>query len=603
LRVGIRLLLDLVERTIEENAPLVSVDLPTGYGKSTASLELLWEIYSGNLDHYAERVVHVVPTRCLVEEFVERARQKGIPAYGQCMFFTPELKDPYFIPPIVFSTIDSYALNFCKIPVAEFESLALGRTLGHFDIPRYATFSAINIFDEYHLLVPNDAKSQDEKYFAKAWTTLMVIIKELLRVKAPVVLETATPRTDALNELKTYLGVIPRVLSYDAAIDQEYIDQGTKIIVNDKEFSDPLLNREYPLSIHATSDFCKKAIEICMKVAGTCNILIVCNTIAQAVSIYRDLRARGLSTILLHSQFTIQDREQKLRVLRDQLSKNYTIAICTQVIEVGVNLDFDFLITDAAPLASLIQRVGRIGRDVRREGEQFPIHLIYDVSYEQKDIKLYSNVYPLETTKQTIQLLADLKNQEKRISWRIPASRKLDKIVPYNLLAEEIYRNQEFYNQQVAGILNAILSPSTDPSYAMLQITRLHSLIRDSMIMPVYVTPDYSELKPNELIVLYAERLVPAKPYSLGLELHETGLKICNRDVVRKSLKLIDDKFLAAFEESEGEQICLLSVSAEELYECFSRCFLRKNGKRYLFRALIANENAYNSEEGLMTWL
>ena len=431
----------------------------------------------------------------------------------------------------------------------------------------------------------------------------MIIIKELLKIKAPVILETATPRTDALNKLKGYLGVTPYTLSYDASLNQEYVVQNSKITVNDKEFTNAILNREYPLEIHVVPSFCEKAVELCIKTADTCNILIACNTIMQAASIYRDLKNKGLSPILLHSQFTIQDREQKLKMLREQLGKGSTIAICTQVIEVGVNLDFDLLITDAAPLASLIQRVGRIGRHIERVEEKFPIHLIYDTSYEQKNIKLYSYIYPLELTKQTTQLLLDLRNQGASISWRIPASKKFNNAVPYNLLAQEIYHNQELYNPQVASILRAILSPSTNPSDAILQIAKLHNLIRDSIIMPVYIPPDYSELKPGNPIVLHARRLVPAKPYSLGLELHETNLEIHDDKAVKTSLKLVNDKLLAVFEESESEQTLLLKVSTRELYECLSKGFLRRNGRRYLFRALIANEHAYNNEEGLITWL
>ncbi|MHC1637485.1 MAG: CRISPR-associated helicase Cas3' [Candidatus Nezhaarchaeales archaeon] len=601
LRLGIEYLMRLIKEVVRSKLPILCVDLPTGYGKSTASFTLLKEIYSGDLETYAERVIHVVPTRCLVEEFVERARHLRLPAYGQCMYFTPELKDPYLLAPIIFSTIDSYSLNFFKVPVAEYEDIALGRSLGHFDIPRYAAFTALNIFDEYHLLAPGDVESQERGFFSKAWTTLSTIIYELLKVKAPVILETATSRPDAVEDLKVNFG-IDRIysLSYDASISKEVVEKSSKIVINDKEFTEKLLNRNYITTPHKVSDFPKEVSNLCFEVAGTCNVLITCNTIRRAIQVYRNLRNRGLTPILLHSQFTLHDRWLKLKTIGSALSKKNAIVVSTQVIEVGVNLDFDMLITDAAPIVSLVQRIGRVGRKIDRQSEEsFDIHVLYDVTQEGNE--LYSNVYPLDLTRQTFEYIVKLRNEGKDILWRLSASKEVNRKIPYNKISESIFqRRTSYYNGEVGRILNVLLSPTTSSREATLYVQKLRSLVRDSIELPIYVPPE--EVMPEDVIQLHIERLIPAKPHNLGLQFKERGFDY-DLQRVKACLKTVNNSLLAVFEHERDETSRVIKISFNELSECFVKGYLRRKGERLIFRALIALESAYSSEEGFASWL
>lgn len=96
------------------------------------------------------------------------------------------------------------------------------------------------------------------------------------------------------------------------------------------------------------------------------SILIVCNTIKKAVSVYEELK--DLSPKLYHSLFTFDDREAKETEISktDRDGRNTGIWITTQVVEVSLDLDFDILITEAAPVNVLIQRMGRCYR--RRKG-------------------------------------------------------------------------------------------------------------------------------------------------------------------------------------------------------------------------------------------
>ncbi|MCX7771334.1 MAG: CRISPR-associated helicase Cas3', partial [Proteobacteria bacterium] len=110
---------------------------------------------------------------------------------------------------------------------------------------------------------------------------------------------------------------------------------------------------------------CKEIIET-LSEGEKNSILIVCNTIKKAVSVYEKLK--DFSPRLYHSLFTFHDRETKEEDISkfDQNGRNIGIWITTQVVEVSLDLDFDILITEASPINVLIQRMGRCYR--RRTG-------------------------------------------------------------------------------------------------------------------------------------------------------------------------------------------------------------------------------------------
>jgi len=90
------------------------------------------------------------------------------------------------------------------------------------------------------------------------------------------------------------------------------------------------------------------------------------NTVKDAVAAFDILNKRGCDVVLFHSRFTVSDRaEIESRVLRlvgkdgDPALRTGKIIIATQVIEQSLDIDFDLMVSDLAPLDLLFQRVGR----------------------------------------------------------------------------------------------------------------------------------------------------------------------------------------------------------------------------------------------------
>ncbi|MGO4612985.1 CRISPR-associated endonuclease Cas3'' [Nocardia sp. 2TAF39] len=100
---------------------------------------------------------------------------------------------------------------------------------------------------------------------------------------------------------------------------------------------------------------------------------IICNTVAEAQQTYRDLgewfgeiRDGGgpvPELTLLHSRFPVDRREEITTNIVAAYGKNgsrpWGVVVATQVIEQSIDLDFDLIISDLAPVALLLQRAGR----------------------------------------------------------------------------------------------------------------------------------------------------------------------------------------------------------------------------------------------------
>ena len=88
-------------------------------------------------------------------------------------------------------------------------------------------------------------------------------------------------------------------------------------------------------------------------------VMVVCNTVNQAQEVFKTLRdaVKEDKAKLLHSRFILKDRQRIEKEL-----KNAHLLVGTQAVEVSLDIDFDCLFTEPAPIDALIQRFGRINR-------------------------------------------------------------------------------------------------------------------------------------------------------------------------------------------------------------------------------------------------
>ena len=98
-------------------------------------------------------------------------------------------------------------------------------------------------------------------------------------------------------------------------------------------------------------------------------VLIICNTVSKAQSIYEKLRDEGLEPGLLHARFIRAHRnilEKKIM----EFSADETEAgiwVTTQIVEASLDIDFDILHTEMCTADSLLQRMGRCNRAGKKD--------------------------------------------------------------------------------------------------------------------------------------------------------------------------------------------------------------------------------------------
>ena len=106
--------------------------------------------------------------------------------------------------------------------------------------------------------------------------------------------------------------------------------------------------------------------------AGGCGAVIV-NTVQRAQDLYVKLKSgipADTEVLLFHARYPADersDREQAViaRFGRHGSRPENALLIATQVVEQSLDIDFDFLITDLAPVDLLLQRAGRLHRHER----------------------------------------------------------------------------------------------------------------------------------------------------------------------------------------------------------------------------------------------
>lgn len=96
-------------------------------------------------------------------------------------------------------------------------------------------------------------------------------------------------------------------------------------------------------------------------------ILIVCNQVRRAQSLYLSLKELypDIPMMLIHSHYKRKDRQNleiSLKETYNRYEDKACIVVSTQVVEVSLDISFDVMITECAPIDALIQRFGRINR-------------------------------------------------------------------------------------------------------------------------------------------------------------------------------------------------------------------------------------------------
>lgn len=232
-----------------------------------------------------------------------------------------------------------------------------------------ALFATLNVKHHFVRLwgLSNRVVVLDEVHAYDTYTSGLIgaLLRWLKAMGSSVVLMSATlpaPRRDAL--LRAW-GVAPESapeLSYPRLLLAD--DRGLK---GDTCESRPLP----PINLQAVAEdidsLATKACELVQQ--GGCGALIV-NTVDRAQSLYLKLKTElgdEVPLLLFHARFPANQRSEQEQAVLARFGQGgarptKALLIATQVAEQSLDIDFDFMLTDLAPVDLILQRAGRLHR-------------------------------------------------------------------------------------------------------------------------------------------------------------------------------------------------------------------------------------------------
>ncbi|MEM4447725.1 MAG: CRISPR-associated helicase Cas3' [Candidatus Jordarchaeales archaeon] len=350
---------------------VVLMEYPAGYGKSTMTLTLAKAAVDGN--PFFLRVIHVLPMRTIVDDLGQRLRcWMEILGYRSSFVGVQHMGSPgspFFAKKCVVVTLDTFLLNFYKAPAYELAKL-FKYDVSHYEFPRGNIYSSIVVFDEFHLLSPQSAGElsslEDE---ARALCSATRAIIQMACVGVPVVVMTATmPKTlkEFLKEHVEESGLRFEEESYSPSDDKEFEERRRKKML-----------KLVKLDGNSLKGILEEVAE-CHRRGK--RVMVVLNTVKAAVDAYGELKAAGLSPVLLHGRLP-----ELLKRERSEAIKKTRVLVATQVVEAGIDESFDVLVSEVCPPDRLLQRMGRVARrEGHDEGEVVVVARVSKGVYDQR---------------------------------------------------------------------------------------------------------------------------------------------------------------------------------------------------------------------------
>lgn len=163
---------------------------------------------------------------------------------------------------------------------------------------------------------------------------------------------------------------------------------------NEKEFMDQARHKIFLIEGEITEyiDEMKKQLN------NSKRVLVVCNTVKRAQEMYKELKPYAKLPLLIHGRFIAADRERIEREL-----SSASLLVGTQAIEVSLNISFDTIFTEPAPIDAILQRFGRVNRfgkepvpvHVFKKGSEADEFIYEDQSRVYKTLEVLPNGEPL----------------------------------------------------------------------------------------------------------------------------------------------------------------------------------------------------------------
>ncbi|HQO10051.1 MAG TPA: CRISPR-associated helicase Cas3' [Clostridiales bacterium] len=394
----------LTEKKIENNACFqfrqfqlksnidknVLAEAPTGSGKTEAAL-----IWASQKEDMA-KIVYLLPTRVTTNAIYQRlCRYFGdnnvALVHSSALYFQKErkgndysyfdfLRDKTFFKNISVCTID--------------QVLTMGFNLGYWELKTFHLFKAKVIIDEIHLYEPYTLGLivATIKYLKEEFQTTFFIMTATMpdKLKELIIDTIGRDQLEQIADKELLLLARNSFEVRDSQIDD--LDDEIRIVLNEDR-----------------------------------KVLIVVNTVDEAIRLYH--KYVDFKPVCYHGRFINKDKLEIENIVtgktEDQEECRFLIA--TQIVEVSLDIDYDILFSENAPIDAIIQRAGRVNRTRKNENTKVIVFRHTEVAERF--------VYPKDILENTYALLEE--NNGKRLTEQELTS-----------LVNQVYKNTDIVNNE-----------------------------------------------------------------------------------------------------------------------------------------------------------
>lgn len=296
---------------------------PTGSGKSEAAYIPFVNLRGKSLP---KRMIYALPMRALVNSLCDRFK-KYTSEIDVKVQHGKRTESQLFDADCIVATLDQVITSYACAP--------LSLSVRYGNIPAGGVAGSFIVFDEVHTFEP-----------LLGLQSSLILAERMKNLGLPFVIMTATLPSKFMLSLAEKIN--SRIIEVD-------------------EYSIPVrLKRKVIFNQNLENGLSPQRVLSLYNKEHSGRLIVVCNTVSRAIDLYRGLKGKiEPNPILIHSRYFDDDRaktEENIERLFGKNGQEKAILITTQVIEVGMDISCDLLLSELAPIDSLIQRAGRCAR-------------------------------------------------------------------------------------------------------------------------------------------------------------------------------------------------------------------------------------------------
>ncbi len=345
---------DIQKKALESDGDVIIIEAPTGSGKTEAGLFFAEKNVVGTTG----RIIYTLNTKSAINTLAKRL----IEYYGR----------------------ENVSVNYSYILPELLEELNADKTVvKHFTRPVKITTP-----DQLYKALITDWK-ESAIVSAEIPSSTIILDEVQTQLREPDYL------LCLINEVRELGG---KTVIMSATIPDELYEHADRVITatDNRKVHQPEIADSNLEDIEVFEENGKIVAELDGKRIIANDLLIVANTVSTAVKVY--LKSNVEDKLLLHSRFKLKDRLKKEKLLADDKPK---LLVATQTVEASVDVSYEKIITEPAPIDSLVQRLGRVNRHDPVEPKEPNVFVT-----SRFDKRKIQNVYVIRNVLKSIELLS-----------------------------------------------------------------------------------------------------------------------------------------------------------------------------------------------------